>query len=658
MRCSSNSSFLIIVFFIVNNFSLLAQADSLKAGEYYQQAETLMLKGKPDKAIKFFRKATTANDELTAAWRGLGTCYELLENYDSTIVQYQKVIHLNRNFSRVLYYELGRTYYRNGQYQKALDYFYQFEKLQEKHINTFGFNGAKEKQFEINYLESLPRSIQECKNALALLNFSNVNYIQNLGASINTTQNEYFPYVSNNQSLLFYTSNTFDKVTKKVIDENLNFSYAKEGWQKGKIVDSLITTTQHEGMSTFTRDGVMMIYTVCEQEGVLANGCDLRKAVMSKDSIISIETIEGQVNSEFWESQAALSCDGNKLFFASNRKGGLGSTDIWMSERLPNGDWGIPKNLGNSINTKYDEEAPFITNDGKTLFFSSTGHLGMGEQDIFMSHWNEKGYWETAINLGPPINTAARELGFFLTSDNKTGYFASDKKEGFGGMDIYKFEIPNQFEVAPTTFVEGFVKDSLTKAPIETYIETSSRGRIKTDKNGRFFFCLPAEKNLSINIKKEGYFPHQNTTFIPEWENKSLFQINYYLRPIPMEVPKIDKPIPPPKDTIQEVINPIFHTVYFEFNDFGLNPVATKMLDKLLVTFNHTNFKKVEVIGYADSSGTSDYNMDLSTKRAANVVKYLRLNGINSKEMITLGKGENNQFDTNRLNRRVEIRFQ
>lgn len=658
MRSPFISCALLIILLILKNLSLSAQADSLKAGEYYQQAENLMLKGKGEKAIKYFRKAVVANDELTAAWKGLGVCYELLENYDSTIVQYKKVLKLNPNFSRVLYFELGRTYYRNGQYQQALDFFYQFEKLQEKNINTFGFNGEKEKQFEIDYLEKLPRSIQACKDALALLNFSNVTYIQNLGTAINTSQNEYFPYVSNNQELLFYTTNIFDKATKKILDENLNFSYAKEGWQKGKLVDSLITTTQHEGMSTFTRDGRMMIYTVCEQEGVLANGCDLRKAIMSNDSILTIEALEGPINSEFWESQAALSCDGSQLFFASNRKGGLGLTDIWMSQRLSDGNWGKPKNLGNSINTKGYEEAPFITNDSKTLFFSSTGHLGMGEQDIFMSHWNEKGYWESAINLGPPINTAARELGFFLTSDNKTGYFASDKKEGLGGMDIYKFEMPNQFEVAPTTFVEGFVKDSITKEPIETYIETSVRGRIKTDKNGRFFFCLPASNNLSVNVNKTSYFPYQNTTFIPEWDNKELFQITYYLRPTPIETTVTIEAPKPPKDTFQKIKTPILHTVYFGFNDFGLNPAATKILDKLFATFNELDFSKVEVIGYADASGSSDYNMDLSTRRAANVAKYLRLNGINSKEMITLGKGENSQFDSNLLNRRVEIRFQ
>jgi len=660
MQCSYFQLLVLLLFVFLIQSPLLAQADSLKAGVYYQQAEAFLLKGKPDKAIKSFRKALKANEELTAAWRGLGTGYELLENYDSTIVQYEKTLALNPNFSRTLYFELGRAYYRDGQYQKGLDYFYQFEKLQANPINQFGFNGEKEQQFEVDYLENLPRSIRACKNALELINFSTVKYIQNLGDSINTSNNEYFPYVSNDQKLLFYTTNQFDKIKKIALDENLFFSYENKGWQKGQAVDNLITSPKNEGMSTFTRDGITMIYTVCEQEGVIANGCDLRKAIMQGDSVITIETLEGMVNSEFYESQAALSCDGNSLYFASNRKGGLGLTDLWVSQRLSDGNWGIAKNLGKNVNTPGYEEAPFITNDGKTLFFSSTGHLGMGEQDIFMSHWNEKGYWEVAINLGPPINTAARELGFFLTSDNQTGYFASDKAEGFGGMDIYKFQMPNVFEVAPTTFVEGFVKDSLTQAPIEAYLETNLRGKVKTDKNGRFFFCLPAEQSLSIGINKGDYFPYQSTTHIPIWDNKSLFPITIYLNPKRVkEVVEQRIPSPPPsKDTIKILPTPITHTVYFGFNDFGINPLSTKMLDKLMASVDVSIYNKVSIIGYADTSGNSDYNLDLSKKRAENVTKYLLLNGIDTKTLITLGKGEDDQFDKKRLNRRVEVRLE
>ena len=654
-----SSLFLLITIFSFSfYYSLNSQTDSLKASQYYQQAEIFLLKGKPEKAIKLFRRALTSNEKLTAAWRALGASYELLEKYDSTILHYQKVISLNPNFSRVLYFELGRAYYRNGQYQNGLNYFDQFEKLQVKSINIFGFNGEKEQQFEIEYLENLPRSIRECKNALALLNFSNVRYIQNLGDSINTANDEYFPYLSNDKKLLFYTSSIYNNRLKVATNENLNYAYLKENWQKGQHINHWITSPKNEGMSTFTRDGVMMIYTVCEQEGVLANGCDLREAIMSKDSIISIHELEGMVNSEFWESQAALSCDGNQLFFASNRKRGLGLTDIWVSQRLSDCNWGKPKNLGNNINTKGFEEAPFITNDGKTLFFSSTGHLGMGEQDIFMSHWNEKGYWGPAINLGVPINTAARELGFFLTSDNQTGFFASDRQDGFGGTDIYQFEIPNQFEVKPTTFVEGFVKDSITKAPLQVDLITNLRGNVKTDKNGRFFFCLPANQNLAIKIEKNNYLPKKIVKKIPEWDNQSLFPINIYLQPKPI-LPSIIPVVSTPKiDTVTKTPKPVFIKVHFDFNDFGLNPTATKILDKLVSSIDESSFSKVEIIGFADTSGDSEYNLDLSKKRAANVAKYLNLNGISSKELIVLGIGEDNQFDKNRLNRRVEIRLQ
>ncbi|MEM1123320.1 MAG: OmpA family protein [Bacteroidota bacterium] len=553
---------------------------------------------------------------------------------------------------------MGRAFYRNGQYLKALDYFYQFEQLQTNSLGIYGFNGEKEQRFERTYLEELPHSIRACKNALELLNFSNVAYIQNVGDSINTTANEYFPYVSNDQQLLFYNSSKFDQTQKSALDENLYFSHKNGEWQRGKAVNSLITTPQNEGMSTFTRDGVTMIYTVCQQAGVLADGCDLRQATMQKDSVLLVDELKGEVNSKFWESQAALTCDGNRLFFASNRRGGYGSTDIWTSKRLPDGSWDVPKNLGKNVNTEYDEEAPFITNDGKTLFFSSTGHLGMGEQDIYMSHWNEKGYWEAAINLGPPINTAARELGFFLTSDNQTGYFASNKSGGFGGMDIYKFQMPQQFEVAPTTFVEGLVKDAITQQPIETYVQTNLRGRIKTDQNGRFFFCLPAGESLSMRIQQDDYLPYDKSVSIPAWDNKTLFPISIYLSPKVIPVVTTPPPEVLPDTVLLKTQEPLFYTVYFNFNDFGINPTETKRLDRVFANLDILQFSKAEIVGYADTNGNSDYNVDLSRKRAQNVEKYLVLLGLDTTEKIIIGKGESSQFDTNRLNRRVEIRLE
>ncbi|MBK7872164.1 MAG: PD40 domain-containing protein [Saprospiraceae bacterium] len=140
----------------------------------------------------------------------------------------------------------------------------------------------------------------------------------------------------------------------------------------------------------------------------------------------------------------AVSCDGSTLYFTSDREGGLGGTDIWVSKRNLDGNWSEPENLKFPINTPSYEESPFITNDGQTLYFSSDGHLGLGDQDIFMSRIDNEGNWSTPINLGPPVNSAHRELCFILAADGRTGYFASDRPEGFGGLDIYRVSLSSE----------------------------------------------------------------------------------------------------------------------------------------------------------------------------------------------------------------------
>ena len=155
-------------------------------------------------------------------------------------------------------------------------------------------------------------------------------------------------------------------------------------WESSLALDSSFNTTRNEGMVTMTRDNRSLYFTGCSRPEVYGT-CDIMRADIDSFRISSSRKLPGYAMSEYWESQASISCDGQLLFFASNRKGGLGGTDIWVSERQEDGSWGDPKNLGRPINTEKDEEAPFITNDGKVLYFSSTGHLGLGEQDIFMS---------------------------------------------------------------------------------------------------------------------------------------------------------------------------------------------------------------------------------------------------------------------------------
>ena len=175
-------------------------------------------------------------------------------------------------------------------------------------------------------------------------------------------------------------------------------------------------------------------------------------------------------------------------------------------------------NMGPSINTAEDEESPFISNDGRTLFFTSTGHLSLGDQDIFMSFLNEKGDWELPTKLGPEINSPFTERCFFLSADGRTGYFASNRPEGFGGMDIYQVQFKEPLYSEPMTFVEGFVKDSISEKPVQTIVKITDRESIQTDRDGRFFICLPSISLLHTEASVNGYLPYSRNFNIPIWD--------------------------------------------------------------------------------------------------------------------------------------------
>lgn len=411
-----------------------AQVDGPQSIFYYQEGEQLLLEGKVKKAKKSFERAVDANKNFAAAYRGLALCYEDELAYEKAIDAYEKVVSLDSLFARNVYYHLGLLYYKKGENKAALKCFETFDMMLEVPKEEEPARWALE--WQEDYKMKIDNHIKACEIALDSTAFVNVTEVYNLDDVINTAANEYFPYLANDQRLLFFSRRADDKD-----DEDLYYSYYRdEDWVlPGKV--KKINTNKNEGMSTFVRDGRTMFFTVCGRKEVIG-GCDIWQADVRGSEVLDVEPIVGFPNSEKWESEANVNCDGTLLIFASNRPGGVGGTDLWMSRKIPGTDrWDEPRNLGIKINTPFNEEAPFITNDGKTLYFSSTGHLGLGEQDIFVSWWDEKtDSWNTPINLGPPVNSPHRELGFFLSADGMTGYFASDRPEGYGGMDIYKFK--------------------------------------------------------------------------------------------------------------------------------------------------------------------------------------------------------------------------
>lgn len=641
---------------------LQAQPDKrVKAlNEQFRDGEQLLLEQKYKFALRAFQKALKLNPDHVPSYRASGTCHELLGDYPSALSAYFNVLSRDPYFSRTIYYEIGRTYYRLGEYYSALDYFSQFAGLQNLGNENFGLGVEREQAKEMEYLNMLSESMLACQISVDSIQYLNIGEIVNLGDAVNTESDEYFPYVSYDSDLLFFTRRKDAKA-----DEDLFISTAKKGeWEKGQP-DAGFNSRFNEGMTTLIRNGRRMYFTACERDNILGT-CDIWEAKVDGKRIQKTKSVDGYLNSEFWESQAAVNCDGTVLYFASNRTGGIGGTDIWKSEREADGKWSEPMNMGPRINTTADEEAPFITSDGGTLYFSSTGHFGMGEGDLYFSKLQNNGIWTKARNLGAPVNSAARELGFFLSSDGKTGYFASDRQGGEGGMDIYEFELPNQLMATPVTYVEGYVKNAMDKLPVRpATVRLPGRDPIEVDERGRFFICFPANEVLAVDVEATGYLPYENTFEIPYWENKELYKIDVFLNfdmPgfAPDETKKDtvaqDEPtltVPKKKSVILSKITTL--SLYYDTNGKDLTSQNKSRLDNFLKSLDKDKVMKLEIVGLADYVGSNMDNMKLSEDRARIVSEFIQKRNIAVNKFFLQAKGEVDDGNTTEQNRRVDI---
>lgn len=473
----------ILLFSICMLGFVAADAQTTGFSKDFQRAEEALLNKNYERAIRLYEKVLASKPELHIARRNIGVCYELLGKYDKALEYYETIIKRDEFFSRSIYYRAGWASYKMGDYEKALIYYGKFEFLLGKSSHEFSDIADKEAAEEAEMIAQLDNNIRACYISRDSVTFLSVKEIENLGENINSRAHEYFPFVSNDQNLLIFTGCKSD-----FSDENLYYSTFQNGmWNSVQPLGSKFNTKANEGMSTIVRDGKTMYFSACGREGVLGP-CDIWQASIVGTEIKDVSTVAGGVNSEKYESQAAISCDGTTLYFASIRDGGFGGTDIWVSKKDLNGTWSEPLNLGPSINTPGDEQSPFITNDGQTLYFSTDGRPGLGDWDIWMSRVDDEGNWSEPINLGPPINSAHRELCFIMAADGKTGFFASDRPEGYGGFDIYRVQLGTELYSEAITFVEGFVKDTILDVPIPNItVQIENRDPVKTDEMGAFF---------------------------------------------------------------------------------------------------------------------------------------------------------------------------
>ncbi len=420
-------------------------------------------------------------------------------------------------------FHLGQAYHLTYQFKEALEL---FKLLQES---------VPEKRSNIH--EQLTQYISFCNNAIELKKHPVDFRITNLGQAINTKYDEHSPIISGDENLLMFTSNRkglSGKIKDKVLFPEDIYSTQ---WRDGRWLPSVnagisINTNKYDATCSISSDGQSLI--LYRNDG---NG-NLYISQRSNNKWSEPQKLPTPINSAHEESHASLSLDGNTIVFSSERPGGIGGKDIYICHQLPNGDWGKAKLLNMAINTPFNEESPFLSYDGQTLYFASEGHTSMGGYDIFKSEKDSNGNWGKAVNIGYPINTPGDDLFYIPTLDGQRVYFASERPEGYGRSDIYIIEFPATDErslavVSGYLFTEEGAPSSNSIITISNALNGDKAGTYRPQTNiGKYTMIIPTGVNFIMTIDTPGRTSLSKEIYIPYRANYKSRTSATYLEPI------------------------------------------------------------------------------------------------------------------------------
>ena len=602
------------------------------AQKSYLQANQFITNKLYDKAIEQLNKAVIEDDRFTAAYQQLGDIYRRLADYSKALIAYKKVLEIDPEFYNLTYFGLAESELNTGDYNNALIHFRKYASFPEL-SNESKIKAAK-------YIADCVFSLEAVKTPVS---FKPVN----MGNGINSNQDEYLPVVTADDETIIFTRKSSNNEDFYTSNKN------KEIWSASKSLSPNINTFEfNEGAQCISPDGNYLFFTGCNRPDGLGR-CDIYISKWEGTEWSRPFNIGAPINTPGWESQPSISADGRLLYFVSTRIGGKGGYDIWKSELRPDASWSIPVNMGADINTAYDEHSPFIHPDDETLYFSSNGWPGLGNKDLFVSRKKKlQTGWEKPQNLGYPINTFGEESGLSISSNGRLAFFASDKKGGNGGFDIYSFELPEKLRPAAVTYVKGRVFDKITKEPLDAKIQIIniknsqiSYDDISDPAEGEFLATMSPGNSYALNVSKDGYlFNSQN--FTPDLKQV----IKPYLIEIPLQRIEIGGMV-------------VLNNIFFGTNKYDLLPESKTELSQLILFLNENRGITIEIAGHTDNIGDDRSNLVLSENRAKKVYDYLLINKIPPSRLSFKGYGESTPVidnfteDNRKNNRRTEFKI-
>ncbi len=501
--------------FLISAFGSLAQGSKALA-----EAERFYGIKAYESALPKFLEAIEAGEKDPMVHYKTGVCYQKGLNLDTQIKAIPFFEHALKNGKAMpptLPYELGLLYLKDENMGKALEVLNQYRESVK----------ADKKAVAL-----ADEAIERCHNALTFMSVPRNFKVNHFNSIINTKYTEYNPVVSADESTMAYTAyrpNTGKTRTGDKFIEEIYISYNTNGsWSEPKVIP--IAHDYNVGTAGISPDGLKMLIFM----GGSVDPGGLYQITKSGDSWSKPSLVTPTLNSpKYLETTASITPDGKTIYFASDRLGGQGGLDIYKTTLQANGSWSAPQNLGPQVNSKANEDAPFIHPDQKTLFFTSDGHNSMGGRDIFVTKLvGDK--WTTPENMGYPVNTTANDNYFTLIADGTRAYFSSDRKGGMGGQDIYSIDLPAESANIPLTMIKGKILNAETGKPMPTKIylvdnETDKKLDFVYDPDpatGNYLIILPPAKNYDMIIESEGFLPYTLNINIP---NQSYFYELYQM---------------------------------------------------------------------------------------------------------------------------------
>lgn len=585
------------------------------AKEHYQNYQL-------NEAIDALEFALERDPSFVEAHTLKGYVYVDMNEKDKALSSFESALKINPRFSSNTVFFIGQLLLEKGEYEKSNKAFKEFLK--------FPVSDPKLRADAESRLDDLSFALEAVKRPVP---FDPIN----LGPGVNSELPEYFPSITVDGSTLLYTRQLPAPNTPNKYNEDFYVSKRINGnWEVAQNIGQPINTENNEGAPSLSADGKLLIFTACELYGDYGGGkrglgsCDLFFSQRNGNNWSMPRNLGEEINSRSWETQPSFSADGKTLYYIKRvkDKSGNAHSDIFVSTINDDGFWTKPKPLPYHINTFKNEESVFIHPDGQTLYFSSDGHPGMGGLDIYVTKMNEKGEWSSPENLGYPINTHGSENSILISPDGTKAYFASDREGGFGGLDLYEFELPDEIRPNRVSYLAGKVIDKVSKKPLQSQFELYNLenadlvvSSLSDVNDGTFLVALPLSKSYALNVSRPGYLFYSENFTLGKSKTMEPFRKNIELQPI-----EVGRRV-------------VLKNIFYATNEYALLSDSRAELIKLVQFLKNNSGVSIKIEGHTDNVGSEVLNKELSINRAREVKDFLVENGISTNRLTFEGFG-------------------